>query len=868
VYEVLGRIGAGGMGEVYRARDTKLSRDVALKSLPDDFAGDPARRARFDREAKTLAALSHPHIAQVFGLEESVSGAEPSPRPVLVMELVEGEDLADRIGRGRLPVSDTLKIARQIIAALEAAHQAGIVHRDLKPSNIRIRPDGVVKVLDFGLARSAQAEAADSPTLTLSAPGIIVGTAAYMSPEQARGLAVDRRTDIWAFGCVLFEMLTGRRAFVGETRSDTIAAVLNADPDFTAVPAKAPSGVHRLLRRCLAKDASERLHDIADARLEIADAQQPETIAAKPTRSFAWPALAMMGFGIVSGALAWYFIDPRTESSLPVVRFVLAAGDDRDWLDARRGGIAISNDGRQIAYMTGEGLVLRSRDRLETTLLGGLGTFPGSPFFSPDGQWIAFPDAPVLKKVSVKGGQPVVIGEIGSAATGTWATEGIVFANVSGLFRLPVEGGPSEQIPIAVGATEQITEPDILPGGRAVLYTVIPSRGIVSPIANVDASRVEVVDLETGTGKVLIRGGASARYAASGHLLYRSRESLQAVAFDARRLELAGDPTPVVNEAIVEFAIAGDGTLSYLSTGRREPRTMVWVDRQGREEPLGTPPRWYLYPRISPDGTRIAVDVLGEDRDIWMWDPRRKTLERFTLDTAGNPLVAWSPDGRRVAFGSDRFGPTNLYLQAADGSGEPERVLASDHIQMPIAFAPDGRLLVSEEVQGQGRNIHVLTLDGQRRMEVLIATPANELHAEVSPNGKWIAYDSNESGQFEVYVRPYPNAGDARWRISLQGGRQPLWSRNGQELFYRDFSGAVMSMAVTETPTFIQGETTKILEGGPYFGGGQAGSARTYDIAPDGRRFLMIKEGAPATANSIVVVVNSFEELRRLAPVP
>jgi serine/threonine-protein kinase len=866
VYEVLGRIGAGGMGEVYRARDTKLSRDVALKSLPDDFASDPARRARFDREAKTLAALSHPHIAQVFGLEESTSDAGTIPRPVLVMEIVEGEDLADRIGRGRVPVADALKIARQIVAALEAAHQAGIVHRDLKPSNIRIRPDGVVKVLDFGLARNAQAEAADSPTLTLSAPGIIVGTAAYMSPEQARGLAVDRRTDIWAFGCVLFEMLTGRRAFAGETRSDTIAAVLSSDPDFTAVPATAPSAVHRLLRRCLAKDASERLHDIADARLEVADAQQPETIDRRTTpRRSAWPALAMLALGVVAGALSWYaFGSPHTEPARPVVRFTIATGTDP--LAARRSGLAISNDGRQLAYATTQGMILRTRERLDDTLLQTLGTFPGEPFFSPDGQWLAYPDAPLLKKISTRGGAPISIGEVGSAATGAWAQEEIIFASVSGLFRLPKEGAPAERIPVDISPAEQITHPELLPGGRTVLYTVVSTRSIVTPGANAADSRIEAVDMQTGARKVLIHGGSMARYAASGHLLYLSRRILHAVGFDAQSLELVGDPAAVVNEPMVEFAVAADGTLAYTPEITGEPRTLVWVDRNGREEPLGAPPRWYMYPRISPDGTRIALDVMAPARDIWMWDLRRKALERFTVDDAGNPIAAWSPEGRRIAFGSDRFGPTNLFLQPADGSGAPERLLTSDRIQMPIAFAPDGRLLFSEEVPGQGRDIHVLSLDGSRRVDVLVATPANELHGEVSPNGKWLAYDSNESGQFEVYVRPYPNVSDARWKISLQGGRQPLWSRDGRELFYRDYSGAVVRMAVIDTPTFTPGATTRVLEGSGYLGSGPLGSARTFDIAPDGRRFLMIKEGAPERVSSIVVVMNSFEELKRQVP--
>jgi eukaryotic-like serine/threonine-protein kinase len=869
VYHVLGPLGTGGMGEVYRARDTKLQRDVALKSLPDNFLTDAKRRARFEREARTLAALNHPHIAQVFGLEDLIADAGTIRQPILVMELVEGEDLSVRIARGRLPLRDGLRIARQIALALEAAHEAGIIHRDLKPSNVRVRPDGVVKVLDFGLARGGHPLDADL-TDTITSAGAIVGSAAYMSPEQARGLAVDRRTDIWSFGCVLFELLSGRRAFDGGSRSDTLAAVLNAAPDFGALPATIPAAVRRLLRRCLAKDPDERLHDVADARLELDDPDQPPASVTTGTPSTA-RRLAILGFfvlGAAAGGLGWHALRPSQQARPPVVRFVLTAGDSMRF--DRRAGLAVSPDGEHVAYATAQGFVLRSRSRLATTLLQDVGTFPGTPFFSPDGEWLAYADSPVLKKMSIRGGAPTLIGEVGWGASGDWSAEGIVLADVRGLFRVTPEGGPAEPIGIELDAAEQVTAPEILPGGRAVLYTVIPTRSIVVPgVANVAGARIEAIDLQTRARKVLIRGGSDARYASTGHLLYLSEGSVHAVGFDVGKLELSGQPAEVVSGSIVEFAISAEGTLAYAPANRTEANTLVWVDRQGREQPLGAPPHPYLYPRISPDGTRIALDVMtSPDRDIWIWDLRRRALDRFTVDSAGNPLVAWTRDGRHLAFGSDRFGHTNLFMQAADGSGRSEHLVASDRIQMPLSFTPDGRLLFSEEVPGQGRNIHVLALDGRGEVGVVIATPAHELNAEVSPDGKWLAYDSNESGQFEVYVRPYPNVAEARWKISLRGGRQPLWSRDGHELFYRDFSGAVMGVSVSDVSGFRAGEAMKIIDGGAYTGGGPFGSARTYDVSLDGRRLLMIKRGeSNDDAGTIVVVVNWFEELKRLVPI-
>jgi hypothetical protein len=444
-----------------------------------------------------------------------------------------------------------------------------------------------------------------------------------------------------------------------------------------------------------------------------------------------------------------------------------------------------------------------------------------------------------------------------------------VFADIRGLFRVSPEGGTPEALRMPqLDAGEQASHPEPLPGGRAVLFTVIPTRTVLAGVSGTPGERIEVLNLDTGTRKTIVRGGSRGRYLPTGHLVYGAQGALYAGPFDSHRLEMRGVPVQVVSDvAHLEFAVADDGTLTYASGGGPGLSTLVWVDRQGREEALEAPPRPYIYPRLSPDGTRVALDVAGPpDRDVWIWDSRRRALERFTVDPAGNPLVAWSPDGTQIAFGSDRFGPTNLFLQPADSSAEPQRLLKSDRLQMPITFAPDGRLLFSEEVPKRGRDIQALSLDGSGRVESLVHSPALDATAEVSADGRWLAYDSNESGQFEVYVRPYPDADRARWQISVGGGRQPLWSRDGRELFYRDFSGDIMSVPVVLTPTFSAGQAVKLLDGSGYLGVGSFMSARTYDLSLDGRRFLMLKPVRSGATRSLVVVLNWFEELKRLVP--
>jgi hypothetical protein len=875
-FEILELLGAGGMGEVYRARDSRLGREVALKLLPEQFLRDAQRLARFERETQLLASLNQPNIAalhEIVALEGS---------HVLVLELVEGETLTERIARGALPVPEALGIAAQIATALDAAHERGIVHRDLKPGNVKLRPDGTVKLLDFGIAKVLDATTTGSNpaavTLTAEVPGggtRILGSPAYMSPEQARGMAVDKRADIWSFGCLLYEMLSGERAFDGEGPSDVIAKVIEREPDFSALPADVPVTVRRLLQRCLEKDRRRRLRDVGDARLELLDALENPGGEPTATGPFAARAasrnpmarrraLAAIVFISVTLAGTVVWLSQRDDAPAPrVTRFALT---DESYAG---GGLAISGDGTRIAYLDDRGLVVRSRDRLESKVVAAVNIVQGDPFFSPDGEWVGFRGWDALRTVAANGGSVATIADRHPAAIGAWVGKEIFFAGMGGLFRTPAHGG----VPVTMATPaegEQFVSVQVLPARRAVLFTVIPTRGnVFGMAANLASARIEALDLVTGLRHVVVRGGGRPRYTSTGHLLYVSGGTLFAVPFDIRQLRTQGTAVPViVAEGLLDFDVSAEGTLIYQAALTKDQRELVWVDRRGNTTSLGAPAMNYAYPRVSPDGTRVAIDVIdAADRDIWMWDIGRRTLERFTKDPTGNPIVTWSPDGSHLVFGSERSGVSNAYRQASDGSGEPERLLASNALQMPISYTPDGRLLVSMDVTGHQRDIFLMTLDGPRKSEPLIHGPANELWAEVSPDGRWLVYDSDESGQFEVYVRPFPDAYQgSRWQISAAGGRQPVWSHDGRELFYRDFSGALMAVRVPAGRAFAPGPPVRLFEGTGFTGAGAQGGGRTYDVTPDGIRFLMVRSGSQSST-PLVVVLNWFEELKRIAPI-
>ena len=894
-YEILSALGAGGMGEVYRARDTRLDRDVAIKILPEAFAADAERVARFQREAKVLASLNHPHIAAIYGLEDA-EGVK-----ALVMELVEGDDLAQRLGRGAIPLDEALPIAKQIAEALEAAHEQGIIHRDLKPANIKLRPDGTAKVLDFGLAKALEpaltsADVAQSPTITspaMTRMGVILGTAAYMSPEQAKGRAADRRSDMWAFGCVLYEMLTGKRAFRGDDVSDTLAAVLRGEPDWSALAPETSAPVRRLLRRCLVKDVKGRIGDASIARIEIDDVQSGahidgEVVQQTPRRRerLVWASALVLVALIAAGAMAWM----RERASVPSLRrarftITLPRGDLFSSLNRL---VALSPDGTVIVYTANQRLHLRAMDTLEAVPIHGTettGTGGGeSPFFSPDGQWIGYWQSYQFKKVSITGGAPMVLCSAQSRPQGaSWTAENTILygQGAEGIWRVSGDGGKPENI-VKVDAGQSVSAPQLLPRGRAILFTLTRK--------DVDAGQIVVQSLDTGMRHVVLERGADARYLPTGHLVYALGSTLLAVRFDMATLAVTGGPVPLVEDValtpdglLAHFAVSNEGTLVYVprdavAGGAGGQRTLVWVDRQGREAPIKAPPRPYVYPRLSPDGTRIALTIADQEHDIWIWDLVRETpLTRLTFGPAFEVGFAWTPpNGQSVIFSSGAlpgFGASNLFRRAADGTGPVEQLAQDTAAIGPLAVTPDGKGLIFSRRPPAGgaaadrADLMLLPLVGDRRPKPLVQTAKTEGFGEISPDGHWLAYQSNESGQFEIWVTPFPNVTTGKWQVSTSGGTQPLWARNGQELFYESM-GALMRVSPTSGSTFVTGLPSKLFDTAGFFIPGVPG--RLYDVTSDGRRFLMTKASraadAPAPSARLVLVQHWFEEVKRRAP--
>jgi eukaryotic-like serine/threonine-protein kinase len=900
-YHVLAKLGEGGMGEVYRATDTTLKRQVAIKVLPDAMAADAERLARFQREAEVLAALNHPHIAQVFGFER-VDGAS-----ALVMELVEGPTLADRIAQGPVPLVEAVSIARQIADALEAAHERGIIHRDLKPANIKVRPDGTVKVLDFGLAKtqhsarnaSGSADLLNSPTLTapaMTVQGMILGTAAYMSPEQAAGKPVDRRSDVWAYGVVLMEMLTGRQTFGGETVSHVIASVLKDAPDWTALPDDTPAAIRTLLRRCLEKDRRRRLADISDARLELDDALSPRSEsphqARRPSRAVASlsAALGVVAGALVAAAAMWIGVRPAALSLVRPARFVIEPPSTEPLAyRGSAGNLAVSPDGSLIVYSvaTDSGrntrLMVRSIDDLEARPLANSEN-ASAPFVSPDGRTVGFVSAagPIVY-VPVSGGPAVPISRqrLGGTPRGaTWGTDDqIVFANAApeiGLVRV-MRGGEPEVLTKPNQAAGEVDHvfPSFLPGDRAVLFTILA--------AQAERAQVAVLELATGQYKTLVRGGSHARYMDPGYLVYVAAGSLSAVRFDPERLQVIGEPVALGERVIArtngaaEFALSSTGTLASIPDRGGEsmtPRSLVWLNRQGQEEATGAPIRTYGTARVSPDGSRAVVAVYDDTLDdLWIWDFARRTLERMTKTDGSDMSPMWDRSGRHVIWASapPGSGPT-VYRQAADGTGAAEQLGASGGFQYPTTMTADGRRLLIQQGPRPER-VRSLDLNAAGNAAQSEIVMANAWSPELSPNGRWVAYQSDESGRDEIYVRPFPDVDAGRTLISTAGGTRPAWAPNGGELFYLDGTGLL-----TAVPLQIVGNTLKpglpvTVSRTLYFAGVSSlgvAALRGYDVAADGRRFLMIKERAPAERDGgpagLVVRLNFAEVLNARLP--
>jgi len=866
-YEILAPLGAGGMGEVYRAKDSRLDRDVAIKVLPETFARDPERIARFQREAKVLASLNHPHIAAIYGFEEA------DAIRFLVLELVEGETLADRLQIGPLPVDEALSVCKQIAEALEAAHEQGIVHRDLKPANVKITPDGKAKVLDFGLAKAlsgelgsfpsrSPTEAAYSPTLTadFTRPGVVLGTAAYMSPEQARGRSTDKRTDIFAFGCVFFECLSGARLFGGETATDSIGAILHKEPEWTLLPPNTPPTVQLLLRRCLAKDRNKRLHDIADARIELENAIADPTasslglaqsaLAAAQRKPRRFLTLALMGASLlvmtgVGAGLVWL---SRPEP--PVRMFEIALADLQD--DC---GVAISPDGRKIAYVQNGRIWVRDLDRLKPRDLPDTQD-ARNLFWSPDSANIGYMRHKQLWKSSIHGGTTVICNlpekerPVGGAA---WGLSGkIAFATGNGdLYEVSAQGGEPRAL---LQADKEAKEIDfhhaaLLPDDRGVVYVVHTSSGL------------DTIELFAGGMKKLLlhqRGESffGPVYSPTGHLLFArsmTTPGIWALPFSSSKLEITGEPFLAVAGGS-RASVSLDGTLVYVQGSPNTELRIAWANREGKVvETIGQPQSDMFGLSLSPDGTRVAVSAReGDSWDIWIHDVARGAKTRFTFSPGDEMGPRWSHDGKDIAYALDNG---RLALKSADGVG-PERDLGE--ATRVGCFTPDERgALIVRNAKDTVRDLWFLPLGSDAEAKPILQTPAEERSPQLSPDGSLLAYESDDSGHHEVFLTRFPS-GEGKWQVSIHGGVQPMWNPNGRELFFLQ-ENVIFAVDVQSEPNLVLG-TPKIL-----FDGDKLGIQmwRGFDVAADGERFIVLKYEGPKEANpGIVVVENWFAEFK------
>jgi eukaryotic-like serine/threonine-protein kinase len=874
-YRIINQLGKGGMGEVYQAKDQKLGRDVAIKILPEEFARNADRVARFQREAKLLASLNHQNIAAIYGLEES-SGTN-----FLVLELVEGETLADRIKAGPVPVEEALKLALQIAEALEAAHEKGVIHRDLKPANIKVTPEGKVKVLDFGLAKAFASDQSDldlsnSPTLSNAATqqGVILGTAAYMSPEQARGKAVDKRADIWAFGCILFEMLTGRPAFSGQDVSDIFAAIIRAEPEWGNLSANLPRRLQELLERCLSKNLKDRYHDISDVRGDIQRIQtDPSVILAQPVtalehrtgQSFRW-ILAVVLVAVIVGLAAWRFKPSTSDEPHQVIRFSYELPKDTT-------GFAVSRDGKQFVYSTPRGIYLRSLNELDDKLIQGTEGNPRQPFFSPDGKWIGYWSGTdiMLKKIGISGGAAVDLCPVQRLGGAIWNSDNtILFSDQPQLMimRISANGGTPEVL-ISKGFSYA---PQLLPDGKSILFTDVSAQPY----------RIRVQSLESGKQKELFVG-QGAQYLSTGHIIYtigNGPYNLVAIPFNLNKLEASGGPIPVLN-GIMGAAVSDSGTLAYMP-GTKEAtlstqRMPVWVDQKGKEEPIaGAPTDFSTRFSLSPDGKQVAfIRSASGNSNVWIWDLDRGMATRLTFNELMESFPLWTPDGRRIVYQSMHLdGRNDLYMKAADGTGDIAKLGSFPFSPGPSSWSRDGKILVMAEVgfNPLRGDITTLSMEGGHARKPLLQEKYVQTQSRVSPDGRWIAYVSLESGRPEIFVRPFPEVNKGKWQISATGGMGPLWSIDSRKLFYRS-DDAVVAVGVETEPTFKPGKPEILFRANYYYWKVGQSVQPMWDIRPDGK-FMMVKEVQPQEktppaeiSHKINIVLNWFEELKQRAPV-
>ena len=888
-YEIVGSLGAGGMGEVYRARDRRLDRDVAIKTLPGHVAMDRERTERFDREAKLLAALNHPHIAGIHGIEQSPAG------PCLVLELVEGESLAAKVGGSPLPMVDALHIARQVADALLAAHDKGIIHRDLKPANIMLSTEGQAKVLDFGLGKIVEADPSkdlsNSPTLTLGATqvGTLLGTAAYMSPEQAKGQNADKRSDVWAFGCVLFEMLTGTRAFQGDDVSETLAAVLKSEPAWRALPADTPPAVRSLLEGCLEKSRRSRVADLsaaifvidrhqtlqASAAVSVPASPPPRRPLVRRLLPFAATALAAAG---IAGAALW---STRPQPTPPVTsRFVIPLTDAQTFSNSGRRVVAVSADGTSIVFSGGSPLHVRPIGDLTVRVVPGTEPSLLGPVFSPDGRQIAYysPNDRAIKRISIEGGAPVPIRAstwAGGAPFGMrWSETGLLAGlGPGGVIKIS-DRGEVEQL-LKLEGIEAASDPQLLPDGRHLLVTIGTEVG--ATVESWDSAKVVVVALDTGKRTVVRDGANGARYLPTGHLLYAVGGTLFAAPFDLAGLRESGPSLPVVEgvrrgiTGVVHYDVSPSGVLVYAPGPRGTtlgPTGLAIADRAGTVEQLKVPAGSYGFPRASKDGKSIAFELTQSgDTSIWVYPlSGTSSMRRLTL-TGRNRHPVWSPDSQRIAFQSNREGDLGIFHQRADGTGAVTRLTKAekDVAHVPESWSPDGRHLLYSSTKGSETTLWVVGVADGRAEQFGGVTSSRPITAEFHPSGKWVAY-SSDAGRTEgfIFVQPFPATGEIH-QVSKdnENGHHPMWSPDGGELFYIPQVGRFVAVNVSTKPTFTFTDPKPVAR---RFAVSSPVSQRPWDIGKDGR-VLSVYDAGISGAPEIHVVLNWFEELRTRVPI-
>ena len=877
-YEILSAIGAGGMGEVYKAHDTKLARDVAIKVLPANFVNEPQRLSRFQREARMLAALNHPNIATIYGLEQS-DGVT-----CLVMELVPGATLAERVKAGPLPVEEALRIALQIAEALEAAHEKSIIHRDLKPANIKVTPEGKVKVLDFGLAKAFEDDSTNedmnnSPTLSRAATmqGVILGTAAYMSPEQARGRTVDKCTDTWAFGCVLYELVTGKQAFNGEDITEILASVMKSEPDWTALPAKIPTSIRTLLTRCLRKDRRQRLADAGAVRIEIEEALTAPASAVAPNAGWsttgwreraAWLAgLGLLALTTVAFAIGFVLRAPKPTEA---IRFFVSPPDTWSLMGAgtlTTGPVSVSPDGRRIVMLAtsadGKSILwVRSLDTLTAQALAGT---EGAlrPFWSPDSRFVGFFSGGKLKKIEIAGGPPITLCDAPEGFGGTWNREGvIVFAPTatSALQRVSAAGGAASEVTRLDQGESGHRMPFFLPDGRHFFYR--------SAVRNLQGGLIYLASLASSERKLVLNADSSNVFYTQGHLLFLRETTLMAQPFDPRRLVLTGEAFPIAEQIQTQgnplagvFSASENGVLAYQTGAAMDGYALTWFDRSGKKIGILGEPAIYSDVELSPDGKRASVGIPepGKGRNIWIYDVARSLKTRFTFDAAIEAQSVWSPDGSRVVFSSNRKGHYDLYQNAFDGSGTEVPLLEDNLDKYPESWSADGRFILYGSTGGPtGNDLFVLPLTGDRKPVPFLNTQFNEFFGRFSPDGRWVAYRSNESGKFEIYVAPFPGPGGKR-QISTSGGGFPRWRRDGTEIFYLAPDNKLMVASVNgKGPSFEVGAVKPLFDTRVF-----TGLRYPYDVTADGQRFLVNSLPGQVSSAPVTVVVNWTAGLKK-----